>query len=130
MRTLPLLACACAARTAAAPLTEPFPFLHGLADDLGPEAPLSPDPLVRARWRAGVNASALQVYAAWPVAASGHGGVINASSLKGPNASCVGPRAEVDQWRRGEAASTPRNCRVDAAEPSRRRRGGGRVDAA
>ena len=46
-----------------APLTEPFPLLHGDDPTGGPAAPTSPDPLVRTTWDSnGVNLTALQRY--------------------------------------------------------------------
>lgn len=50
------------------PLPEPFLPLHDFDPSGGPAAPLSPDPLVRYTWNAGINATALQLYRAAPVA--------------------------------------------------------------
>ena len=51
---------------------EPYPLLHDCNRTGRPPAPAAPDPLVRATWPAAVNASALQMYRAAPVAATGY----------------------------------------------------------
>ena len=65
MMRLLVLATACAlplAQDPVGPLVEPYPLLHGDNPTGGLIVPTSPDPLVRVRWDAAVNITALQRY--------------------------------------------------------------------